>query len=124
MDLYRQELLDHYKYPRNKGHLEKFDSASEAANSTCGDHIRIELSFATVKGQKIVSDIRFSGIGCAISQASASMLTQKVLGKDLDYIRGLTYEDVKNMLQVELTPSRVKCAVLALEVIHKAIGNV
>lgn len=119
MDLYRELILDHYKNPRNFGFLDRFDAASEAYNATCGDKMRIEIKF-----KKKVDGIRFSGEGCAISQASASMLTEKVKGMSAAQIQNLSFQDVQKMLGVTLTPSRVKCATLPLEVLQKAVLSI
>lgn len=117
MDIYREVILDHYKHPRNFGHLPKPDAKVEEGNVTCGDRIVMEIS---VKGG-VVSDIRFSGEGCAISQASASMLTEKVKGMKTSDILKLKTDDIIEMLGTTLTPSRTKCAVLPLEVLTKAV---
>jgi len=117
MDIYRQIILDHYKHPRNFGHLTKPDAKIEEGNVTCGDRIVMEVN---ASGGKI-SDIRFSGEGCAISMASASMLTEKVKGMKLAGIMKLQTHDIITMLGTSLTPSRTKCAVLPLEVLQKAV---
>lgn len=125
MDLYRQEILDHYKYPRNFGHLDKPDVEIEDRNISCGDRIKMEIKIKVDSlRSKIIDDIRFSGEGCAISQASASMLTQKVKKMSAGKIMKLTTEDILKMLEVDLTPTRVKCALLPLEVIQRAVAQV
>lgn len=122
MDIYRENILDHYKHPRNFGHLDKPDMTQEEGNVTCGDRIVIELHI-TRNASRItrIEDIRFSGEGCAISQASASMLTEKVKGMNTSEIMKLTVDDITSMLGTTLTPSRIKCATLPLEVLQKAI---
>jgi nitrogen fixation NifU-like protein len=120
MDIYREIILDHYKHPRNFGHLAKPDAKVEEGNVTCGDRIVMEIN---VK-DGTVADIRFSGEGCAISQASASMLTEKVKGMKLDGVMKLKTEDIIEMLGTTLTPSRIKCATLPLEVLTKAISSI
>lgn len=132
MDLYRDLILDHYKHPRNFGHLEKPDVVVEEGNVTCGDRIVIELSVrrsprlrSCEAGQAsgvMIDDIRFSGDGCAISQASASMLTEKVKGMKIALLKKMTVLDIERMLGATLTPSRAKCATLPLEVLQKAIA--
>jgi len=117
MDIYREIILDHYKNPRNFGHLPNPDATVEEGNVTCGDRINIEV---TVDGDKI-KDIRFSGEGCAISQASASMLTERVKGMDLPQIKKLDAKYMLAMLGTTLTPSRTKCALLSLEVLQKVV---
>ncbi len=121
MDIYREAILDHYKNPRNFGHLTNPDAKVEEGNVTCGDRIVMEIR---VNRKKEIEDIRFSGEGCAISQASASMLTEKVKGMSLARIIELRTEDIIQMLGTSLTPSRVRCATLSLEVLHKAISLV
>jgi|SRR3989344_6742096 len=116
MDLYREIILDHYKHPRNFGHLDKPDVVMEEGNVTCGDRIVMEIKY---KGT--IEDIRFNGEGCAISQASASMLTEKVKGMNKKQMRKLSRIDIEEMLGTTLTPSRVKCATLPLEVLQKAM---
>lgn len=116
MDIYREVILDHYKHPRNFGHLVAPDAKVEEGNVTCGDRIVIEI-----KGKKNINDIKFSGEGCAISMASASMLTEKVKGMKTADVMKLGTDDIIAMLGTQLTPSRTKCAVLPLEVLTKAI---
>ena len=121
MDLYREAILDHYKHPRNFGHLDKPDVVMEEGNITCGDRIVMELRVRRQASGVMIDDIRFSGEGCAISQASASMLTEKVKGMNKKQMRKLSRVDIEEMLGTTLTPSRVKCATLPLEVLQKAM---
>lgn len=120
MDLYRENILDHYKNPRNFGHLEGGNVANEEFNASCGDKIRMELRIE----DGTIADIRFSGEGCAINQASASMLTEQVKGVKTADVMTYGLSDVQTLLGTVLTPSRVKCALLPLEAIQKAIANV
>lgn len=122
MDLYRDLILDHYKHPRNFGHLDKPDVVMEEGNVTCGDRIVLELSVTRHPSPVTICDVRFSGEGCAISQASASMLTEKVNGMSVSKVQKLSRNEIEQMLGVTLTASRVKCATLSLEVLHKAIA--
>lgn len=126
MDLYREQILDHYKHPRNFGHLEGADVVSEEINVSCGDKITIEIKFVTRNPASDIriQAIRFSGEGCAINQASASMLTEKVTDMKASEVMELTLPDIEGMLGTTLTPSRVKCALLPLEAIQKAIQSV
>lgn len=121
MDIYRELILDHYKNPKNFGHLSKASATAEAFNATCGDKIIMEVECLVLKGKCQIKDIKFSGEGCAISQASASMLTESVKGKSQDEIAKLKTRDILKMLGTELTPSRIKCAVLPLEVLKVAL---
>lgn len=123
MDLYREQILDHYKHPRNFGHLEGANVTSEESNVSCGDRIVIEIRLSKGK-TSVIEEIRFSGEGCAINQASASMLTEKVTGMRVIDAMKLTLQDVEAILGTTLTLSRVKCALLPLEAIHKAIQSV
>lgn len=117
MDLYRQQILDHYKYPHNFGHLTRKDVSKTLFNSACGDKINMEVKF---KGSNI-AEIMFSGEGCAISQASASLLTDYVKGMSKKKALLLSKETVMELLHTDLTPSRVKCALLPLEALKKCI---
>jgi nitrogen fixation NifU-like protein len=118
MDMYREIILDHYKHPRNFGHLPHASASANAYNTTCGDKITMEIAIDT---KKEIEDIRFSGVGCAISQAAASMLTEKVKGMKQTDVMKLTTKDILKMLGTALTPSRTKCATLPLEVLQKAV---
>lgn len=122
MDLYRENILDHYKHPRNFGHLEGAHVMSEEINVSCGDKIVMEIKVSGKK-TKVIEDIRFSGVGCAINQASASMLTEKVKGMSAIDVMKLTLSDIEVLLGTTLTPSRVKCAILPLEALQKAIHS-
>jgi nitrogen fixation NifU-like protein len=113
-DLYREYILDHYQNPRNYGTLENPDIAYEDDNPLCGDVIRIEIK---LDDQNRVTDVAFDGEGCAISQASASMLTEEILGKSLEEVKKINKDDILDMLGIQLGPVRVKCALLALKVL-------
>jgi nitrogen fixation NifU-like protein len=113
-DMYREFILDHYKNPRFHGVLEDADISYEDDNPLCGDVIRIDLQ---VNDENRVVKTAFSGQGCAISQASASMLMEEIQGKSLDDIKKYTREDILEMLGIELGPVRLKCAMLALKVL-------
>lgn len=121
MDIYREVILDHYKHPRNFGHLPHPDVKVEEGNVTCGDRVIMEIT-SDKKGT--IADIRFSGEGCAISQASASMLTEKVKGTRLKKVMDISTADIIDMLGTTLTPSRTKCATLPLEVLQKAVTQI
>ncbi|MBI2977089.1 MAG: SUF system NifU family Fe-S cluster assembly protein [Chloroflexi bacterium] len=113
-DMYREVILDHYKNPRNFGTLDPADISYEDDNPLCGDRIRIDLR---LDENQRVKEVAFSGHGCAISQASASMLTEEILGKTLDEIRHIGKEQVLELLGIELGPVRLKCALLSLKVL-------
>jgi nitrogen fixation NifU-like protein len=111
--LYREEILDHYKYPRRKGHLENPDIHYHDHNPFCGDELTIELN---VK-DGIVVDAAFDGRGCSISQATASMLMEEIVGKSLDEIKEYDKEYILELLGIEIGPVRLKCALLSLKVL-------
>jgi nitrogen fixation protein NifU and related proteins len=119
-ELYREEILDHYKHPRHHGTLEHPDISYEDANPLCGDEIRIDLK---VK-DGVIEDVAFSGHGCSISQASASMLCERIVGRPLDEVKKLTREDVLGMLGIELGPVRLKCALLALKTLKAGVYGI
>lgn len=118
-DLYRQYILEHYREPHNHGHLEQPDIHAADTNPLCGDRVEIDLDVRDGR----VEQVRFSGRGCAISQASASMLTDKIEGATLDELRALRPQDILDMLGVEIGPARQRCAMLSLRVLHQGIGG-
>jgi nitrogen fixation NifU-like protein len=118
--LYREVILDHYKNPRNKGTLEPADFSYEDTNPLCGDEIRIDVRVDDGR----VSDIKFSGRGCAISQAAASILTEMVVNQPLEQVKALTKDDVLDELGVPISPARLKCALLGLKVLKAGIYGV
>lgn len=117
-DMYRQRILDHYRDPQNYGEIDDADVTYEDVNPSCGDEIQM---YAVVDEDDEIVDVKFDGQGCAISQASASLLTEKVKGMTLDEVRDLETGDIKEMLGIELSPVRVKCAVLGLKVLEGGI---
>lgn len=118
-DIYRQYILEHYREPRNHGHLEHPDIHAADTNPLCGDRIELDLQ---VDGDR-VTDVRFSGRGCAISQATASMLTERIDGATLEELRTLKPADILEMLGVEIGPARQRCALLSLRVLHQGIDG-
>jgi len=113
-DIYREIILDHYRNPRNKGSLPNADISIHDSNPLCGDEIDIHLKVE----EDMIKDIKFEGRGCAISQASASMLTEQVLNKPLNAVKDIAKEDVlENIGLMNLGPARIKCALLSLKVL-------
>lgn len=112
-DLYREQILDHYRNPRNHGTLDPNDGSFEDTNPLCGDRIRIDIR---LDGDRI-KEIAFSGRGCAISQASASMLTELVKGESIQHVRDLTKDELLEELGIPISPARLKCALLPLKVL-------
>ena len=117
-DFYRDLIIDHYKNPHYRGELDPHDISFEDDNPLCGDHIRIDLR---VDGQNRVTEAAFTGHGCAISQASADMLVESILGKTLEEVKQLTRDDVLDLLGIELGPVRLKCALLSLKVLKAGV---
>jgi nitrogen fixation NifU-like protein len=113
-DLYREVILDHYKHPRNQGTLDPHDFSFEDDNPLCGDVIRIDVR---LDGDRRVAEVAFTGKGCAISQASASMLTESIIGKTLEEVKQISKDDILDMLGIQLGPTRLKCALLSLKVL-------
>ena len=112
-DLYRDNIIDHYQNPRNYGTLEHPDISYEDSNPVCGDEIRMDLK--TQDGR--VVDARFQGHGCSISQASASMLTEEIIGKTLEEVKQIDKQYLLDLLGIPLGPVRLKCALLSLKVL-------
>ena len=113
MNIYQEDLLDHYENPSNYGTLPNPDISHEEDNPLCGDRIRIDLLIEDDK----VKEVGFSGHGCTISLAAASMLTEEIVGKSLTEVKKLSRDDILDMIGIPLGPVRVKCALLALKVL-------
>jgi nitrogen fixation NifU-like protein len=119
-DIYREIILDHYRNPRNKGKLPQADVSTHDSNPLCGDEIDIHLKVEQGK----IKDIKFEGRGCAISQASASMLTEMVMDKPLTAVKDLAKDDIlENIGLMNLGPARIKCALLSLKVLKMGMIN-
>ena len=117
-ELYREVILEHYKHPHNAGRLEGADFSRKELNPSCGDAVEL---FVAMGQDGRVSEVKFDGTGCAISQASASMLTDRIKGMTMDELRALKQDDVFSMLEVPLGAGRIRCALLSLKTLHKAI---
>ena len=113
-DFYREIIIDRYQNPHYRGELDPHDISFEDSNPLCGDEIRIDV---VLNGDNRVQDARFSGRGCAISQAAADLLLESIQGKSLEELKQLTKEDVLDLLGIELGPVRLKCALLSLKVL-------
>ena len=116
-DLYRDYILEHYRRPHNFGVLDDATTSQEGANPLCGDRITLQLRVR----DGVINAVGFTGRGCAISQASASLLTDEIRGKAVGEAAAMTSADLLEMLGIEISPARMKCALLSLETLHGAL---
>jgi nitrogen fixation NifU-like protein len=119
MTIYQDIILEHYRYPKNVGKLSDPSHTTDVRNSVCGDDIHLDI---TMK-DGVLTDIAFEGTGCAISQASASLLFEYVKGKTKDEIFKIETDTVLQLIGIELSPIRLKCALLSLEALKKALSR-
>jgi nitrogen fixation protein NifU and related proteins len=117
--LYRENILDHYKHPRNYGEIEGADASAEGMNPLCGDEVTIMVTFGD--DGDTIEDVKFSGRGCAISQSATSMLTELIKGRKASEVAALPKEDLLEEVGVPLTPVRLKCAILGLSTLKVAL---
>ncbi len=118
-DIYQETILDHYRNPRHHGTLDHPTHQAKAINASCGDKLQMDI----IVKNGIIDDVRFSGVGCAISQASASLLTEAIEQKPAEEALALSPEDILKLLGVTLSPSRIKCGLLSLETLKKTLNN-
>jgi len=116
--IYTEIILDYYRHPRNKGQLENPQISAKDSNPLCGDVIEIQM---VLDGNDTVKDVKYDGQGCAISQASASMLTELMKGKSLDEVRKISKEDILSLIGGQLSAVRLKCALLSLKVMKTGL---
>jgi len=117
--LYSDILLDHFRHPRNYGSLDAPDISNEQLNPLCGDRIRLELKFE----QSIVNEARFKGDGCAISTAAASLLTEIVLGQDIEELSKISDAQLISTLKSDIQPTRLQCELLPLQALREGLKN-
>ena len=117
-DMYREVIVERYKNPAYRGSLDPSDITFEDENPLCGDHIRIDLR---VDENGIITEAAFDGHGCAISQASADLLLELVIGKSVEDIKKLNKDNVLELLGIDLGPVRLKCALLPLKIIKAGV---
>jgi len=120
-DMYQEIILQHYRAPKNFGELAHPDLSGEESNPNCGDHLTFQLKLDETK--QSVTEIRFHGDGCAISMASASMLTTKIAGRTLDEVRKISRDDVLKLVAIPLSPVRVKCALTGYAALGRALSG-
>jgi nitrogen fixation NifU-like protein len=118
-DLYRDYILEHYRRPHNFGVIEGPTVTQEVSNPLCGDRLTLQLRLA----DGVVASVGFTGRGCAISQASASLLTDEIKGKPVASAAGMSGQDVLDLLGIEISPARMKCAMLSLETLQGALAS-
>mgnify|MGYP000449784377 CR=1 FL=1 len=119
VDLYQQNIIDHFKNPENYGVLEDAEIVRAEYNPLCGDKITVYMKF----DKEILAEILFEGSGCAISQAAMSMLSEEIKGKSKPEILSITKDDIVEMLGIDIGPTRLKCALLGWQAVRNAIGN-
>lgn len=115
--IYQEIILDHYRNPRHHGHLDHPTHQAKGLNASCGDKLQMDI----VVKNDIITEVMFSGVGCAISQASASLLTEAMTGKPVREALALEPKEALALLGVTLSPSRIKCGLLALETLNKTL---
>lgn len=118
-NIYQEIILDHYRNPRHHGTLTNPTHRAKALNASCGDKLQMDI----IVKNDIIKEVCFSGVGCAISQASASLLTERVSGKPVAQALALLPQDVLELLGVTLSPSRIKCGLLSLETLKKTLSD-
>lgn len=119
MSLYQDLILDHYRNPRNQGELKGATHSAEASNLSCGDKLHIDI----IVKNDIIEDVKFSGSGCAISQAAASLLTEYIKKKPVEEALSLEPKDILELLGVTLSPNRLKCGLLSLETLKETLRD-
>lgn len=117
MNLYEQNILDHYRHPRNYGKLNKCEHSCRQINRSCGDDLTV---FVKLSGE-VISKIKFIGQGCAISQAAISILSEELLGKTREETLSYNFDDIKKLLGVPISERRYNCAMLGLQAIQKSL---
>jgi nitrogen fixation protein NifU and related proteins len=120
-DLYRENILDHYRSPRNHGRIEDAAASAEGMNPLCGDEVTITVAFA--EDGETIGDVKFEGRGCAISQASTSMLTELIKGRKAADVLMFDKDELLEEVGIPLTPVRLKCAILGLHTLKVALGK-
>ncbi len=118
-EMYKDALLDEWRHPKNRGLLEDYDLEGHVVNQLCGDAVLLRLKFQ----DGVVSKVSFDGEGCAISQASSSLLTEFIKGKSEAEISNLQESEILDLLQIEVIPTRLKCALLPLQAVRQTLSQ-
>ncbi len=116
MDIYKQNIIDHYKNPRNKGKLDDADIIVYEVNTLCGDALKF---YFKLDAEGKIKKVSFEGEGCALSQATASMLTEELVGMHIDQVKNLDYSFIRELIGIEVNPTRLKCVMLSVECLRK-----
>ena len=116
-EIYKENIIEHYKHPQNKGKINKPDIKKKGYNPLCGDYITLYIKIKN----EIIEDIKFEGEGCAISQASASLLSEEIKGKTKEEIKQLTKENIFELIGIRVSPVRMKCALLSLKTLQEGM---
>jgi len=119
LDMYAEEILDHYRNPKNFGKLEKPDVTVRELNPLCGDQYEFQVKISNGR----IEDVKFNGDGCAISTASASMLSEFIKGKKISDVKRMSQKDLMGILKIEVSPARIKCAMLAFDIVKKVAAE-
>jgi len=119
-NLFSKKVMDHYKNPRNRGELKNPTVSIDAVNPVCGDCTTVQLN---INDSDVISDAKFESLGCAISVASASILTEHVKNKKISEVKKLTDKDLVKMMEAELTPAKVACATMSVEALQRALKS-
>ncbi|MEK6909775.1 MAG: Fe-S cluster assembly sulfur transfer protein SufU [Candidatus Aenigmatarchaeota archaeon] len=117
LEIYQEMILEHYNSPNNRGNIENYDVAAKDSNPICGDEIEIQIKF----DNGMMNDIKFQGSGCAISLSSVDVLIDLVKNKNIQEVKNITIEGFLKVLGIELSPLRLKCALLGLKTLKTAV---
>ena len=123
LDLYKEEVLDHYQHPRNQGELTDPDVVAKDANASCGDMFEFQLRLKGEKGREVIKTVKWKGIGCAISTASASKFSEWLTGKPVTAVAASSEEELARHLGFTVNPGRKKCLMLPITIVHTELGR-
>lgn len=121
MDIYREEILEHYRHPHNFGELHDYDRRIDGANPLCGDSLTLYLKFSGKGQKKVIENVSFTGVGCALSTAAASLLTDRIKGRKVVELALFDKEEMLKLIGSQVAPARLKCVLLPLEALREAL---